>query len=119
MHVFGLWTDQVIDLADVRLGIGEQCGEHTRHVFRGDRRSLTLTKRQSDLIEFRDRFRSENQEEALEKHCRPHVHAPADQTSSAPARRASATCVAGLSVVSVMLICEGVICDILMNAFTP
>jgi hypothetical protein len=29
MHVLGLRTDQVIDLADVRLWIGDLRGEHT------------------------------------------------------------------------------------------
>jgi hypothetical protein len=35
-------TGQVIDLADVRLGIGEQRGEHARNVFHRNRRCLAL-----------------------------------------------------------------------------
>src|SRR5258708_38095572 len=40
-----------------------------------------------------------------------------DQFSACSASQCSLCC--GLGVVSVMLICETVICDILMNAFTP
>jgi hypothetical protein len=36
MHVLGLRTGQVIDLADVRVRIGEQRGDHTCNVFRCD-----------------------------------------------------------------------------------
>ncbi len=28
MYVLGLWAGHAIDLADVRLRIGEQCGDH-------------------------------------------------------------------------------------------
>ena len=45
MQVLGLRTGQVIDLADVRLRIGEQRGNHTGNVFRCDRRSLALAER--------------------------------------------------------------------------
>src|SRR2546426_1045182 len=45
MHVLGLRTGQVIDLADVRLRIGEQRGDHTCNVFHCDRRSLALAER--------------------------------------------------------------------------
>jgi hypothetical protein len=34
MHVLGLRTGQVIDLADVRMWIGEQRGDHACNVFR-------------------------------------------------------------------------------------
>jgi hypothetical protein len=37
MHILGLWTDQVIDLADVRLWIGKPRGEQTCNVFHCDR----------------------------------------------------------------------------------
>jgi hypothetical protein len=50
MHVLGLRTGQIIDLADVRLRVHEQRGDHTRNVFRCDRRGLALAERQSDLI---------------------------------------------------------------------
>src|SRR6266403_4092636 len=40
-----------------------------------------------------------------------------DQFNACSASQCSLCC--GLGVVSVMLICETVICDILMNAFTP
>src|SRR3974390_3309887 len=40
-----------------------------------------------------------------------------DQFSACSASQCNLCC--GLAVVSVMLICESVICDILMNAFTP
>src|SRR5215472_15295508 len=40
-----------------------------------------------------------------------------DQFSACSASQCSLCC--GLAVVSVMLICETVICDMLMNAFTP
>ena len=39
LHVLGLRTDQVIDLADVRLWIGDPRGEHTYNVFHCDWRS--------------------------------------------------------------------------------
>jgi hypothetical protein len=45
MHVLGLRTGQVIDLADVRLRIGEQRGDYTCNVSRCDRRSLALAER--------------------------------------------------------------------------
>jgi hypothetical protein len=50
MHVLGLRTRQVIDLADVRLRIGEQRSDRTSNVFRCDRRSLPLAEWQSNLI---------------------------------------------------------------------
>jgi hypothetical protein len=45
MHVLGLRTGQVIDLADVRLRIDKQRGDHTRNVFHCDRRSLAVAER--------------------------------------------------------------------------
>jgi hypothetical protein len=45
IHVLGLRTGQLIDLADVRLRIGEQRSNHTCNVFRCDRRSLALAER--------------------------------------------------------------------------
>jgi len=50
MHVLGLRTGQVIDLADVGLRIGEQRGDHPRNVFRCHGRSLALPERQSYVI---------------------------------------------------------------------
>src|SRR6266700_3698815 len=50
MHVLGLRTCEVINLADVRLRIGQQRRDHTRNVFHRDRRSFALAERQSDLI---------------------------------------------------------------------
>jgi hypothetical protein len=40
----------VIDLAEVWLRIGEPRGDRTGHVFHGDRRSLALAERSSDLM---------------------------------------------------------------------
>jgi len=45
MRVLGLRAGQVIDLADVRLRMGEQRGDHTCDVFRCDGRSLALAER--------------------------------------------------------------------------
>src|SRR5262245_47697884 len=50
MHVLGLRTGQVIDLADMRLRIAEQRGDHTCNVFRGHWRSLAIAERKPDLI---------------------------------------------------------------------
>src|SRR5689334_7327591 len=58
MHVLGLRTGQMIDLAYVRLWVLEQRGHHPGHVFRCDRRSLAVAERQSNLIGLFDRIRS-------------------------------------------------------------
>jgi hypothetical protein len=57
-----------------RSGSPKQRGDYTCNVFHRDRRRLALAERQVDPICFPDRIGSENQEEAFEKHCRPHVH---------------------------------------------
>ena len=54
MHVLGLRTGQVISLANVRLRIDKQSGDHSCNIFRCYRRGLAVAERQSDLIRILD-----------------------------------------------------------------
>ena len=69
LHVLGLRTDQVIDLADVRLWIGDLRGEHTYNVFHCDWRSRPC-RMVVCLCGASGRMRSEDFTPLRESHCR-------------------------------------------------
>ena len=105
---------QIVDLSDMRCGVVEDCRYRKGHIDCRDRRRLAVAHRAGQLVGS-PHTAGERKKKALEEDCRP-TGSP-DQDRACSASQCSLCC--GLPVVSVMLICVTVICDMFTKAWTP